>query len=99
MTQNTHCLVIPACTLYSNRAVTYNQLAVTALFEYFDLHACFRRLQVAIAAGDHPSSNLRCYSGGFLLLQWAATAKSILAVQPSFAAIQRRLSLMNLGFT
>jgi len=44
-------------------------------------------LHVAIAAGDYLSSNLMCYSGGSLLLQWAATAKSILAVQPSSAAI------------
>jgi len=56
-------------------------------------------LQVAIAAGDYPSSNLMCYSDGSLLLQWVATAKSILAVQPSSAAIQGGLSLVNSGFT
>jgi len=56
-------------------------------------------LQVAIAAGDYPSFNLMCYSDGSLSLQWAATAKSILAVQPSSAAIQRGLSLVNSGFT
>ena len=57
------------------------------------------RLQVAIAAGDYPSSNLMCYSGGSLLLQWIATAKSIFAEQPSSAAIQRGLSLVNSGFS
>ena len=56
-------------------------------------------LQVDIAAGDYPSFNLMCYSGGSLLLHWAATAKSILAEQPSSAAIQRGLSLVNSGFT
>jgi len=56
-------------------------------------------MHVAIAAGDYPSSNLMCYSGGSLLLQWAATATSILAVQPSSVAIQRGLFLVNSGFT
>ena len=50
-------------------------------------------LQVAIAAGDNPSSNLMLYSGGYLFLQWAATTKHILAVQPSSTAIQRGLNL------
>ena len=56
-------------------------------------------LQVAIAAKDYLSSNLMWYTGGSLLLQWAATGRSILAVQPSSAAIQRGLSLVNSGFT
>jgi len=50
-------------------------------------------LDVAIAAGDYVSSNLVCYIGGTAtspyMLQWAATTKSSLAVQPSFAAIQK----------
>jgi len=32
------------------------------------------------------------------MMQWAATTKSMLAVQPSSAAIQRGFSLVNLGF-
>jgi len=74
---------------------------VTALLEYLNLHACFNLcLQVAIVAGDYPSSSyvLQWWNNNKpLLLQWAATAKSILAVprQPSFAAVQRVFSLVN----
>jgi len=50
-------------------------------------------MAIAAHAGDYPSSNLMCYNGGSLLLQWAATGKSILAVQPSSAAIQRAFLL------
>jgi len=58
-------------------------------------------LQVAMAARDYPLDLihlLMCYSGGtntsyITLLQWAANAKNILAVQPSSAAIQRVFSL------
>jgi len=48
---------------------------------------------LAIAAGDHPSSNLMSYSGGTpkspYMLKWADIAKSTLTVQPSFATIQK----------
>ena len=52
-------------------------------------------LQVAIAAGDYPPSNLMQWwnSHKIFLLQWAATAKSILAVLPSSTAIQREFSI------
>jgi len=55
-------------------------------------------LRVTKAAGDYLSSNLTCmcYSGGSF---WAASANSILVVQPSSAAIQRGLSLLNSWFT
>ena len=60
-------------------------------------------LDVAKAAGDYAYFNLMCYSGGTVttsyMLQWAATAKSNLAMQPSFAAIQKGFSLVNSGFT
>ena len=56
-----------------------------------------------IAAGDYVSSNLMCYSGGTAtspyMLQWAATAKSALSVQPSFAAIQKGFPFVNSEFT
>ena len=72
-------------------------ISVTALLEYLDLHACFM-LQVGILAGDYPSSFyvLQWWNSHKpFLLQWAATAKSILAVQPSSAAVQRVFSLVN----
>jgi len=72
------------------QSLSNRSIAVTALLEYLDLHACLY-LDMAIAAGDYVSSNLMCYSGGTAtssyMLQWAATAKSTLAVQPPFAAI------------
>ena len=77
------------------QSLTIRNIAVTALLEYLNLHA-FLCLQVAIAAGDYLSSNLMSYSIGSLLLQWAATAKSILAVHPSSAAIQRGFLLIHL---
>ena len=55
-------------------------------------------LQVAIVAGDYPSSSyvLQWWNSyKSLLLQWAATAKSILAVQPFSAAVQRIFSLVS----
>jgi len=55
---------------------------------------------VAIAAAVY---NLICCSGGtatsLFLLLWATTAKNTLAVQPSFAAIQKGFSLVNSGLT
>jgi len=61
-------------------------------------------LQVATAAGDYQLDLfhlLMCLykSHKSFLLQWAATAKSILEVQLSFAAFLRVFSLVNSGFT
>jgi len=72
----------------AEQSLTIRNIAVTALLEYMDLvHVLC--LQVAMAAGDYPSSNHMCYSGGtatspFCCNAWAATTKSTLAVQPIF---------------
>jgi len=48
---------------------------------------------MAIAAGDYPLCFIQWWNSyKSLMLQWAATAKSTLAVQLSSAAIQRILS-------
>ena len=60
---------------------------MTVLLEDLDLHECYM-LKVAIAARDYPSSYLMWNSGGPLLLQWAADAKSILVLHPSSTTIQ-----------
>jgi len=62
-------------------------------------------LQVAVAAGDCSLDFIPLLMTVVeqpqvsLLLQWAATTKSILALQPSSAAIQRGFSLVNSAFT
>ena len=68
---------------------------MTALLD-LDLLMHTLSLQKTIAAGDHPSFNLMCYSGGTAIIHFCCNgqplelaAKSILAVQPSSAAVQR----------
>ena len=61
---------------------------------------------MTIAAGDYPLDLCSIFLCAAVVeqpqvtfLQWAATVKSILTVQPSSAVVQRVLSLVNLGFT
>ena len=64
-------------------------------------------LQVAIVAGDYPLDLfhlLMCHSSGTVTGHFCCNGqllrtKSILAVQPSFAAIQRVFFLVNSGLT
>jgi len=90
--------------LYSDRAVTYNQKYLCDCSKSILIFMHVLCLHVAIAAGDYPFSNFICYMQRWnmqhFLLQWAATAKSILTVQPYiFCCNLKGLSLVNPRFT